>query len=67
MTSMLRALQVPTLVMAGRHDNVCRVSAHLLAETIPNAELRWIDGSGHMAPLENPGQFTAQLESFLTR
>jgi len=67
MTSMLRALQVPTLVMAGRHDNVCRVSAHLLAETIPNAELRWIDDSGHMAPLENPGQFTAQLESFLTR
>jgi pimeloyl-ACP methyl ester carboxylesterase len=67
MTAMLRALQVPTLIALGRHDNVCRVPAHLLANAIPNASLEWIDDAGHMAPLENPGLFTARLESFLRR
>jgi pimeloyl-ACP methyl ester carboxylesterase len=65
MTAMLRAVQAPTLIMAGRFDNVCRVPAHLLADNIPNARLEWIDGAGHMAPIENPGLFTARLESFL--
>jgi pimeloyl-ACP methyl ester carboxylesterase len=67
MTTVFRALRVPTLIMAGRHDNVCRVPAHLLADTIPNATLEWVDNAGHMAPLENPGLFTARLESFLAR
>jgi pimeloyl-ACP methyl ester carboxylesterase len=67
MTTMLRALRVPTLVMAGRYDNVCRVPAHLLADNIPNATLEWIEGAGHMAPIENPGHFTARLETFLAR
>ncbi|HXX52406.1 MAG TPA: alpha/beta fold hydrolase [Xanthobacteraceae bacterium] len=66
-TAVLRTLQVPTLIVAGRHDNVCRVAAHLLADSIPNATLEWIDDAGHMAPLENPGQFTARLETFLAR
>jgi len=66
-TTMLRALQVPTLIMAGRFDNVCRVPAHLLADNIPNATLEWIEGAGHMAPIENPGLFTARLGSFLAR
>jgi pimeloyl-ACP methyl ester carboxylesterase len=67
MTNMLRALQVPTLVMAGRFDNVCRVPAHLLADNIPNATLKWIEDAAHMAPIENPGPFTARLASFLAR
>jgi pimeloyl-ACP methyl ester carboxylesterase len=65
MTGTLRALHMPTLVLAGRHDNVCRNSAHLLAGTIPNAAMAWIDDAGHMAPLENPKAFTAKLASFL--
>jgi pimeloyl-ACP methyl ester carboxylesterase len=65
MTTTLRALQVPTLVMAGRFDNVCRVPAHLLADNIPNVMLEWIEDAGHMTPIENPGLFTARLESFL--
>jgi pimeloyl-ACP methyl ester carboxylesterase len=67
MTTTLRALQVPTLVMAGRFDNVCRVPAHLLADNIPNVTLEWIEDAGHMTPIENPGSFTARLESFLAR
>lgn len=65
MTGTLRTLRVPTLVLAGRHDNVCRNSAHLLAGTIPNAAIAWINDAGHMAPLENPKAFTASLASFL--
>jgi pimeloyl-ACP methyl ester carboxylesterase len=53
--------------MAGRFDNVCRVTAHLLADDIPNATLEWIEGAGHMAPIENPRRFTERLESFLAR
>jgi pimeloyl-ACP methyl ester carboxylesterase len=67
MTTMLREVKVPTLVMAGRFDNVCRVPAHLLADNIPNATLAWIEHAGHMAPIENPSPFTARLESFLAR
>jgi pimeloyl-ACP methyl ester carboxylesterase len=67
MTAVLRALQVPTLVMAGRFDNVCRVSAHLLADNIPNATLEWIEGAGHMAPIENPRRLTERSEAFLAR
>jgi 3-oxoadipate enol-lactonase len=66
MTGPLRKLQMPTFVVAGHHDNVCRVPAHLLAENIPNAALAWIEDAGHMAPLENPAAFTARLEAFLT-
>jgi pimeloyl-ACP methyl ester carboxylesterase len=67
MTTMLRTLQVPTLILLGQHDNVCRAPAHLLVNNIPNASLEWINDAGHMAPLENPGLFTARLELFLTR
>lgn len=67
MTTVLGALRMPALVMAGRHDNVCRTPAHLLANNIPNATLEWIEGAGHMAPIENPRSFTARLESFLAR
>jgi pimeloyl-ACP methyl ester carboxylesterase len=66
MTTVLKSLQVPTLILIGRHDNVCRVSGHLLAETIPNASLRWIADAGHMAPLENAAMFTLELQKFLT-
>jgi pimeloyl-ACP methyl ester carboxylesterase len=67
MTNVLRAVQVPTLVVAGHFDNVCRVPAHLLTDNIPNVTLEWIEDAGHMAPLENPGHFSSALESFLAR
>ena len=52
--SSLRAITVPTLVMLGQHDYVCRNAARLMAETIPGAVLHKIAGAGHMSPLERP-------------
>lgn len=66
MKTALSTVDVPTLILAGRHDYVCRVSSRHLADSIPNATLEWIEDAGHMSPLENPKLFTARLEAFLT-
>ncbi len=64
-TSVLKAVRAPTLVLVGEYDYNCTKAARLLAETIPNAALKVIAGSGHMAPLEQPAAFTAALLEFL--
>lgn len=66
-TSVLKAVQAPTLVLVGQYDYACSKASRLLVETIPNAELKVIAGSGHMAPLEQPAAFTAALMEFLGR
>jgi len=64
-TGVLKAVQAPTLVLVGQEDYACSKAARLLAETIPNAALKVIAGSGHMAPLEQPAAFNAALMEFL--
>jgi pimeloyl-ACP methyl ester carboxylesterase len=64
--SVLQAVQAPTLVVVGEYDYNCTKAARLLAETIPNATLKVIAGSGHMTPLENPPAFNAALLEFLS-
>jgi len=64
-TGPLKSLQVPTLVLVGECDYACSKAARLLAETIPNASLKIIKGSGHMSPLEQPTAFNAALSEFL--
>jgi pimeloyl-ACP methyl ester carboxylesterase len=65
LTDPLKSLQAPTLVIVGEQDYVCSKSARLLAQTIPNASLKIIKGSGHMSPLEQPAAFNATLMEFL--
>ncbi len=65
MTEGLKSLKVPTLVMLGQQDYLCRNSSRLLAETIPGAALCRIAGAGHISPLEQPRQFNANLLNFL--
>jgi pimeloyl-ACP methyl ester carboxylesterase len=51
----LRRLDVPTLVVHGGEDRVIPpANAHLLAETIPGAELRVLESAGHIYPTEEP-------------
>jgi pimeloyl-ACP methyl ester carboxylesterase len=66
-TSVLKAVRTPTLVLVGQHDYTCSKASRLVAETIPDAELKVIAGSGHMAPLEQPAAFSAALLEFLGR
>jgi proline iminopeptidase len=65
MTDALRSIAVPTLVVLGQQDYLCRNSSRLMAETIPGAKLRRIAGAGHISPLEEPRQFNAALLDFL--
>jgi 3-oxoadipate enol-lactonase len=65
MTEMLRSIEVPTLVLVGQRDYVCRNSARLLVDNVPGASLRRIPNAGHMSPLEEPKQFSASLLDFV--
>ena len=66
LTGVLQSLRVPTLVMVGQQDYVCSKAARLMAQRIPNAELKVVANSGHMTPLEQPAAFTAALLEFLS-
>lgn len=65
MTEGLKSIKVPTLVMLGQQDYLCRNSSRLMAETIPGAAICRIAGAGHITPLEQPRQFSAHLLDFL--
>ena len=41
--------------------------AEVLADGIPDAELRVIDGAGHLTPSEAPEEFDLLVREFLTR
>jgi 3-oxoadipate enol-lactonase len=66
LTEPMKSARVPTLVLVGEHDYVCSKAARLLAQTIPNASLKIIKGSGHMSPLEQPAAFSVALLDFLS-
>jgi pimeloyl-ACP methyl ester carboxylesterase len=61
----LAGISVPTLVLTGADDYVCRKAAHLLAGAIPQAREVRIPGAGHMSPLEAPAAFNEAVAEFL--
>lgn len=62
----LAEIQQPTLVIVGELDEETPTAySELLADGIPNAELRVLAGSGHLSPAEVPDQFNAALAAFL--
>ncbi len=68
MTSYLSQIGVPTLVVVGEEDPISPVAEmRQIAEAIPGAQFAVVPGAGHMAPLENPATFNAELEKFLAR
>ncbi len=57
-TAAAQAIEVPVHVLAGRHDQVeppALLQANLLP-VIPGARMTVIEGTGHLSPLETPGQ-----------
>jgi 3-oxoadipate enol-lactonase len=64
----LERIAAPTLVIAGDEDRVYpRALAERMAARIPGAELRVLEGCGHLSNLEQPAAFNAALLDFISR
>jgi pimeloyl-ACP methyl ester carboxylesterase len=66
--SVLRRCKVPATVICGEHDGLTPVKRHsFMAELIPYAELRVIEGAGHLPTLEKPADTTEALREWLAQ
>jgi pimeloyl-ACP methyl ester carboxylesterase len=64
----LALVTVPTLVLHGTDDRmVAPANAEVLATRIPNAELAWIEGAGHLYHSERPAEADRLVASFVRR
>jgi pimeloyl-ACP methyl ester carboxylesterase len=65
-TAAAKAIDVPALVVAGQYDQVdppASLEANLLP-FIQDARMTVIEGTGHLSPLEVPGQVASQIDQF---
>ncbi len=64
----LARLDMPVLVLCGRHDMVTPPEcSEELAALIPGAQLAWIEEAGHMVPMEQSAALANHLKDFMTR
>ena len=65
----LPAINVPALVMSGRHDPITppEPGSERIAGLLPNAELAIFEGSGHYPFIEEQYAFFERLKTWLTR
>lgn len=64
----LRRINVPTLVLCGAEDARYPIKRHsFMAEMIPKADLRVVDGAGHMPTLDQPEAVTQALRDWLAQ
>ncbi len=62
----LPTIQIPTLVMAGRHDWITPVSeSEQIAECIPNSTLKIFEESSHSVPTDEPELFFETVIDFI--
>jgi proline iminopeptidase len=62
----LSEIQVPTLVLAGRHDFLFPPEHQaILADRLPNASLEIIERAGHNPQMERPAEVIEILRSFV--
>jgi 3-oxoadipate enol-lactonase len=67
-TPLLPNFKLPSLVIAGAEDRAAPLeAAQLIAEGLPDAELKVIEHAGHMLNMEQPEQFNALLIQFLDK
>jgi pimeloyl-ACP methyl ester carboxylesterase len=62
----LRAMHVPTLLLAGDEDGPCLEPSLYLMRTIPDAALCVLPRTGHLANLEEPALFNDTIFRFIT-
>ncbi|WP_419866357.1 alpha/beta fold hydrolase [Mycobacterium scrofulaceum] len=64
--ALLRTILAPVLVVAGAEDATFPVTeTRTMAESIPGASFRVLDGIAHLAALEDPARVNAVLGAFL--
>ena len=61
----LSRIQVPTMIVHGRHDRLIPVAnAELMADQMPHARLEILERSGHLYPTEQP-DVDARISAFI--
>jgi proline iminopeptidase len=62
----LKHIQVPTLVVVGKHDFIANVAmAEEMVKHIPNARLEVFEDSGHFVSVEEPDKFYRVVNQFV--
>jgi len=61
-------VQVPSLILWGRQDGILDGTefAPKFLETLPNAELQWVENSGHVPHLEQPDTTADAIQEFVS-
>jgi pimeloyl-ACP methyl ester carboxylesterase len=59
-------IQVPVLLLFGEYDEVVPPgNAALMADKLPNAEVKILPAAGHLFPIERPEATVAAIREFL--
>jgi pimeloyl-ACP methyl ester carboxylesterase len=60
-------INVPTVLLAGELDQVDSIERHKteVLAYLPNAQLKIIEGSGHLIPIDEPVQLAKEIASFI--
>lgn len=67
-TALLSQIEVPTLIVHGKQDQVIPPSeAEAMAKAIANSKLNLVDNAGHLPNVEQPEEFNRILTNFLHR
>jgi len=62
----LRTVSCPTLVLAAREDRLCPVDRHReIAALVPGAELRILERTAHLSPVERPDAVAGALSAWM--
>jgi pimeloyl-ACP methyl ester carboxylesterase len=62
----LGLIHVPVAIVLGEHDEFIKPDhAEYLARSIPDAQMIYLHGVSHFAPLQRPAEFNAAVVNFL--
>ena len=67
-TGMLPSIKVRTLIICGAEDKMTSMEVMTkINNSIPDSDMKIIDGAGHLTNLENPDAFNSILLEFLSK
>ncbi len=59
-------IESPSLILWGRQDNILEIEfAQKFVDTLPSAELKWVEECGHVPHLEQPEVAAEEIANFL--